>query len=269
VTNFFVARSHDAVSETEGGARPFVTDKTDVTAEQRIRPIRRLELTYSYTFERNHTFEQGVDLNDPLAFNLSVNIARLGSTVRFDSRNDLLDASRGMFHSSSLEYAPEKLGSDLRFLKYLLLQNYYRPLTGRLVVASAFRLGLATGFGEGLIPSERFFAGGGNSVRGYRQDALGPRDFFGQPSGGNALLVFNEELRFPIVWRFRGVGFFDAGRAFERPADLSLGALGTSVGFGLRVDTPVALLRVDFGVPIKPPSGEPRRTIFFSIGQAF
>ena len=87
-----------------------------------------------------------------------------------------------------------------------------------MVLASAARLGLATAFDESLIPSERFFAGGGYSVRGYNQDALSPRDRFGDAIGGNALLVLNEEIRFPIFKWVRGVGFFDAGRALTPSA---------------------------------------------------
>lgn len=266
-SNFFVSQSREEVSQT--GARPFITDKLDLTAEQRFRPAGRVEVTYAYGFQRNHTFDKNLDPTNPFAFDLTVNIARLTSTIRFDSRDDLVDAARGWFHSSSVEYAPERLGSDLRFVKYLLLQQYYRPLAPRVVLASAARLGLAKAFGQELIPSERFFAGGGNSVRGYAEDALSPRNLFGSPVGGDALLVFNQELRFPLVWRLRGVGFFDAGRAVPTIGDLSLADLRSSVGFGVRVDTPFALLRVDFGTPLGRRPDERRGRWFFSIGQAF
>ena len=101
------------------------------------------------------------------------------------------------------------------------------------------------------------------------EDTLGPVDVFGDPAGGNALLVFNEELRFPIAWRFRGVGFFDAGNAFATIDELSLRRLRMGAGVGLRVQTPFALLRADLGTPLAPKPGEPRVRWFFSIGQAF
>jgi outer membrane protein insertion porin family len=137
------------------------------------------------------------------------------------------------------------------------------------VFASAARLGLGKGFEQELIPSERFFAGGGYSVRGYAEDALSPQSVFGAPVGGDALLTFNEELRFPVVWRVRGVAFFDAGRAFPTIGEVSLAKLRSSVGFGARVDTPFALLRIDFGAPINRQPDERRGRWFFSIGQAF
>jgi len=169
----------------------------------------------------------------------------------------------------NFEYSTNALGSDLRFAKYFVQQNYYRTLGRRVVFATSGRLGLAAGYGQDLVLSEKFFAGGGNSVRGFDDDTLGPADTLGGPAGGNALLVFNEELRFPIAWRFRGVGFFDAGSAFETVGDIRLRGLRSGVGAGLRVQTPFVLLRADVGTPIRPKPGEPRVQWYFSIGQAF
>ena len=135
--------------------------------------------------------------------------------------------------------------------------------------ATSGRVGLARGFGQDLIPSERFRAGGSNSVRGYAEDAIGPVDLFGDPSGGNGLLVFNEELRFPIFGRFRGVAFLDAGSAFATASDLAPGQMRAGTGAGLRVQTPFALLRFDVGTPIAPRPREQRWRFYFSIGQSF
>lgn len=106
-------------------------------------------------------------------------------------------------------------------------------------------------------------------MRGFKDETLGPLDVLGDPAGGNALLVFNEELRFPIVWRFRDVGFLDAGNVFATPGDLGLGTLRAGAGVGLRVQTPLALLRVDLGAPLRARAGESRTRWFFSIGQTF
>ena len=81
--------------------------------------------------------------------------------------------------------------------------------------------------------------------------------------------MFNEEIRFPIAWRFRGVGFLDAGNAFGTVGDLRFGGLRAGTGFGLRVVTPFALLRVDLGTPLGARPGEVRTRWFFSIGQSF
>jgi outer membrane protein insertion porin family len=84
------------------------------------------------------------------------------------------------------------------------------------------------------------------------------------------MLVLNQEARVPIYRWIGGVAFVDAGNVFARPRDLSLRQLVGSVGVGLRVDTPFALLRADYGKPVWPESargGSGRWT--FGIGQTF
>jgi outer membrane protein assembly factor BamA len=171
-------------------------------------------------------------------------------------------------HSSAFEYAPKALGSDVRFIKYFGQQFYFYPLRGGIVSATAFRFGVGRGLdGQDIFPSERFFAGGANTVRGYREDSLGPTEFL-VPIGGQALMIFNQEARFPIYRWLRGVGFFDAGNVFEYASDFSL-ELKTSVGLGLRLATPVGMFRVDFGVPLSSENGRQTPRWYFSLGQMF
>jgi outer membrane protein insertion porin family len=123
--------------------------------------------------------------------------------------------------------------------------------------------------GQELIPSERFFAGGSRTVRGVAEDGLGARDFFGDPAGGRMLAVLNQEVRLPLYRWLRGVGFVDAGNVFTRPRDASLRDLVGSIGFGLRLASPFALLRADYGRPIwGAPAGSSGRWSF-GIGHAF
>jgi outer membrane protein assembly factor BamA/autotransporter translocation and assembly factor TamB len=268
-SNVFFERSLERVgAEAVGGAPTAEVQRTDLTFEQRVRTGRRTEISYSYTRERNHTFALNPDPFDPLPFDLTVTLSKLASNMVIDRRNDLSDATLGWFHSSGLQYAPPAFGSDVRFVKYLLRQYYFRQ-AGPLVFATAMRLGLASAFDQTLIPSERFFAGGGNTVRGYAEDVLTPFDRFGDAVGGSALVVFNQEVRFPMFKYVRGVGFFDAGRAFDEVAHLSLGDLSASGGFGVRVHTPFVLLRVDVGFPFDPAAGPRRARWFFSLGQLF
>jgi outer membrane protein assembly factor BamA len=148
-------------------------------------------------------------------------------------------------------------------------QAYHFRALDRIVLASAARIGLAHALsGQELIPSERFYAGGGRTVRGAREDDLGPRDFLG-PTGGGAVLVLNQEARFPIYRWLRGVGFLDLGNVFASPSAFDLTALEGSIGFGFRLDTPFALLRLDYGRRLSPRSDEPRGRWIFGIGHIF
>ena len=117
-------------------------------------------------------------------------------------------------------------------------------------------------------PSQRFFAGGSRTVRGVGENSLGPRDFFGDPTGGQSMLILNEEARVPVYKWLGGVGFIDAGNVYPTIRDLKLNDLVGAVGFGLRLNTPFALLRADYGKVVWGP-GPPTGKWFFGIGQAF
>jgi outer membrane protein assembly factor BamA len=259
----FLERSHDVHGrDPDSNLLPFEAIITELTLEQRVRFARRTTLSYGYTRERNHT--RGLEPDDPL--DLVETIGYFSSAGIFDTRDDPTDPTHGWFHSSSLQYAPA--WSNQQFVRYFVQQQYFRR-ADRIVFATAARVGLGRGFGAALVPSKRFFAGGGNSVRGYAEDVLSPVGILGDVAGGHAVLVFNQEVRFPVFKMIRGVGFFDAGRAFDRVSNVSLGALATGAGLGLRVQTPFVLLRVDMGVPFDAAFGPRHPRWFISIGQMF
>ncbi|MDE3154330.1 MAG: translocation/assembly module TamB domain-containing protein [Acidobacteriota bacterium] len=268
MTSLYLERTHELFNPS-APSTPYITDDTTLSVQQQLRQGRRLSFSYGYAFERNHTFDQHIDPNNPFPFDLTVNIGKLTTTAFYDTRNDLVSPTRGLYTTSSFEYSAPGLASDLNYVKFLAQQRYYRALPKSMVFATSAQVGMARGFGQDIIPSKKFFTGGGNTVRGYALDALGPKDFFGDPTGGDSLLVFNEELRFPLFWIVRGVGFFDAGNVFPTIGDLSLMNLDTSVGFGLRFHTPFALLRIDYGIPLVRTTGMPFGRWYFSIGQAF
>jgi outer membrane protein insertion porin family len=208
-------------------------------------------------------------------------VTPLSSTLTRETRDEVLDATRGSFSSQAFEYSPTWLGADSAYVKYFGQYFRYVPLqaerrerlTGerlrpRLVYAG-IRLGLARAFG-GVVPlSERFFAGGSTTLRGFEQNSVGPVGTDGLPLGGGAMIAINNELRFPLIGVFDGVTFVDIGNVFRTPADFSLGDLRKSGGLGLRVRTPWFLGRVDYGIPFDRRTGERRSRLYFSIGQAF
>jgi outer membrane protein assembly factor BamA len=142
-------------------------------------------------------------------------------------------------------------------------------LRPRLVYAGGVRLGLGHGFGNDVPLSERFLAGGSTTLRGFGQNVVGPIGTNGVPLGGEAMLVINNELRFPLIWLFDGVTFVDIGNVYEHANDFSFTDLRKSGGLGLRLRTPWFLVRVDYGVPFDRRQGESKSRVFFSIGQAF
>ncbi len=94
-------------------------------------------------------------------------------------------------------------------------------------------------------------------------------DFQGRPEGGDAVFMINNELRFPLISVFEGVGFLDVGNVYSRIDDIDLSKLREAAGLGLRVRTPYFLLRFDYGFKLDRAPAESRGEFFFSIGQSF
>jgi outer membrane protein assembly factor BamA len=255
-------------SRDENRTDTLVTNRTTAAWEQRGR-WRKLAVSYGLRFERNRTFDTGEP--DPIIgpTDLTVHIGRLTSSATWDSRDDASDSTTGTFVSTSLEHATSRLGSDLLFLRSLTQAYHFRPWKS-VVFASALRFGAVTPLGgQVLSRSSRFFAGGSRTVRGVEEDSLGGLDFIGEPVGGRGLLTLNQEVRFPLYRWLRGVAFVDMGNVFPEVSGVRVRDLVGSSGVGLRLVTPFALFRVDYGKTIwNQPAADSGR-IVFGIGQTF
>ena len=128
-----------------------------------------------------------------------------------------------------------------------------------------------------LPASERFFAGGDTTVRGFALDSLGTEatlDSQGLPKGGNGTMIFNLEARAPYWKNMQFVWFMDAGNVFARVSDIRLAELRPTSGVGFRYRSPIGPLRVDWGWKLSTrllPSGGRERSnvLHISLGQAF
>ncbi|HZM59425.1 MAG TPA: translocation/assembly module TamB domain-containing protein [Vicinamibacterales bacterium] len=258
---------------------PFDFNRKGFSVESEHRLHNAYVLSYGYRLERAHTL---TPLGNGTVLDEALTVAPVTSTLTRESRDEVLDASRGAFLSQSFSYSPSWLGADSAYIKYL--GQYFRYialepakrkaftneiLRPRLVYAVGGRIGLARGFGDIVPRSERFFAGGSQTMRGFGQNAVGPIGPDRIPIGGEAMLVINNELRVPLISIFDGVVFADIGNVFERVRDFSFTDIRKSGGVGLRVRTPWVLLRADYGIVIDQRPGEPRSRIYVSIGQAF
>ena len=221
-----------------------VTHTSSVAFEQRVRVTPTINLSYTYRFEENHTFD--TQPNDPIPFDVLVHVGRVTGSAAWDTRDDPGDTTRGWLVSSSIELAAEALASEIAYLRWLSQGYYFKPFR-RVVFASAVRVGLVGPLaGQDLLPSFRFFVGGARTVRGVEEDGVGERDFLGFPEGGQGLLVLNQEVRFPIYRWLGGVGFIDSGTVLPE-TKIAFRDMTTSTGFGLRLTTPFGILRADYG----------------------
>ena len=257
-------------NEASSSGTVYADDEANLTVEQRWRPRGWLELAWGYSASgRAVSFELPEPPTRPISFDGI--FASINTTAVLDRRNSVFDPTRGWFYSTSLQWGLRALGSDFDYLRTLIRGSYYQPI-GPVVLASNARWGhlLPRGGTPPLTVFDLFFkAGGTQTVRGYKQDELSAYDAFGIPLGGTRLVVFNEEIRFPVFRIVKGVLFADAGNTFAERAGFSLSDLEVAVGFGVRITTPLAPVRIDLGFPVPGRPGLASPRWHFSIGQMF
>ena len=243
--------------------------ETRLTFEQRYRAQRSTQVNYGYFYRRTRT-NTIIDVLGQLV-PLRPSSITPACIRQSPSIDEMIHSTPGVAGSTLRRSStrPRSPGFDVRSVRYVVQQSYFHPMGTRFVAAVNGRLGLADAFDEQqLIENERFFAGGGGTVRGYKEDSLSPR-IFDQRIGGEALVIFNSELRFHVSRRIRGVAFLDAGNAFLQPTDIDFSDLEVGAGFGVRFVTPVGLLRLDFGIPVSRGGGFGDGRFHFSFGQVF
>jgi outer membrane protein insertion porin family len=237
-------------------------------------------------------------------YNLNRNgrVSSLSGTLAYDTRNNRLLPSKGMYHEAKLEWSSPYLGAEpqMAFKRGELTARLYAPIAWHIVFRMNLQLGWVFGSPGGSVPiSERYFPGGIYSVRGFAPRELGPslrvpydtsnpasgtRDFL---IGGNKQIVSNFELEFPIVpaAQLKGVVFVDAGNAYnddeallyagrpkaQRQCAYLLGSdrpipvpagLYYSFGVGVRWLSPIGPLRFEYGFPITKRMAGDRNAIF-------
>ena len=247
----------------------------------------RASFIAGYSLERVRLYNVRIDAKDQLLVDRlfpQVRLSMFSTSVLRDTRTDPLSPGDGELLSADANLAMRAIGSQVGFAKVFLQSFAYRrlPNAPRVVLAAGARLGLVRGFlqtvnGEDveLVPaSQRFFAGGSTTVRGFQQDRLGTPDLLdanGLSVGGNGLLVLNAEIRTAITREIGIATFLDTGNVFVHVSDMRLGDLRTSLGAGLRYKSPLGPLRLDFAWKLGGlRSTDSRRWEFhFSIGEAF
>lgn len=190
----------------------------------------------------------------------------------WDKSDNILDPTKGWRLDARAE--PTAITGDLTmaFLKVQAQTTAYLPFgeRKRTVLAGRFKAGQILGGTMPEVPaSNRFYAGGGGSVRGYSYQAIGPRiDNTTTPQGGLSLLESSLELRHKFTDRWGAVAFVDAG-AVGVDKWPSGDDFGVGVGVGVRYDLGFGPIRADIAMPISKREGDPSFQVYISIGQAF
>ncbi len=180
-----------------------------------------------------------------------------------DTRDRKRSPSRGWWGSVAFEQSAKQLGSFTDYTRFTIDIRRYHPLYRQLIGAVRVKWGHTS---DNAPFYEKFYLGGPNSLRGYRDRGLTP------PGYAANLFLGSAELRFPLSARLKerspitGVLFYDVGYAWNSPNSFDTAKLKSGIGFGLRIKLPiVGLLRMDFAYP--QPVGEFH--LHFSLGHTF
>jgi len=234
-----------------------------------LTPEIQVGLEYEYAFIDTYNIQPG---EEPAREDTGLlGLSTITPSLSRDTRSNPFNPTRGSLNALSVRWASGLLLSESTFVKPTFQSTWYLPLVHRLVLGLSVRGGMAwTLWDTTELPlSERYFLGGSTSVRGFAEDALGPKSAEGNPVGGNAFLQYNAELRLD-VWKDIGVvAFIDAGNVWRGLSELNPADVRAAWGGGLRYDTPVGPFRLDYGRKFDPEPGESTSEIYFSLGHAF
>ena len=269
----------------------------------------RASFLLRYAFRKVTLSSLNIPAEEVPLFNQPTLVSEFSATWFRDTRNNPADATKGSFNTADFSAAGTAIGSSANFIRIFLQNSTYRPITRNWSFARAIRIGILQPYASTislafpapiqtpppqLIPlPERLFGGGGTSLRGFALNQAGPRDAVtGFPVGGQATLILNQELRFPLKLPFIGTSlggalFYDGGNVYSRldrvalrwsppkpvfqaaypgePAGRfnptrcvynctnELNYFSHTIGFGLRYATPVGPIRIDLGYALNRP----------------
>ena len=200
-------------------------------------------------------------------------LAGARARLAYDSRDDPLNPTKGLNGGVGLSpFASVALTSTQFVIAEANLAGYQSVLENdRVVLAARVRTGSILGSSRSKVPaSQRFYAGGGGSVRGYEYQSIGPLDSKNDPIGGRSVIELNAEARVKIIDEFGVVPFVDGGQVYEEVyPQLTSGDLQWAGGLGLRYYSPIGPIRFDIAFPLNPRSIDDPFQFYIAIGQAF
>jgi outer membrane protein insertion porin family len=189
-----------------------------------------------------------------------------------DGKNSFLFPTSGTFQKAGLEVAIP--GGDLTFYRASYQLQQYFPLSKTFTLMLNGDIGYAGGYGEttSLPFYKNFYAGGVNTVRGYKAGSLGPKDTNGDSLGGTRRVIGNAE----VLWGFPGMEkslrmglFFDAGQVYGQGQNISISDLRYSTGISMAWISPIGPLKFSFGQSLNKQEGDKPESFQFQLGTTF
>jgi outer membrane protein insertion porin family len=208
---------------------------------------------------------------------------KIGYSFERDSRDNLLFPKTGTQFAASTQLAGLLLGGDQHFTRTEMTWARFRHLPKGVIYAFRLKSGYIRGLKDGTMVAayDRFYIGGSNSIRGFKEKSLGPSfntitvdssgiaDTVKAFSGGNFYSLSNFELRIPVVWRIYCQLFADIGGLWQDEKHLRSDEIAVSTGWGISVSTPFGPIRFDYGYVLKDAGTKQNKNWHLSILYAF
>ncbi len=207
-------------------------------------------------------------------------VSKWSLTLARDTRNNLMDPSSGYLVSALGEMNAKAMGGSDNYYKFeAVASNYYPFLNDWFVLHTGVKLGQvalmgggSSGAGGNLAPIfERYFLGGGDTVRGFSYRKISPVDSDNKGYGGDSMILGNIELTHPIYEFIRGAAFVDIGQVREKAWNFSMDDFNIGVGYGFRVKLPYfnAPIKLDLAYPILNNQPGEKSTLRFHFNLGF
>ena len=263
----------------------FTSTREEGSAQLTDRRSILTSLLYRFVYRRVQASDLQVAPEEIPLFNQPTQVAFFAFTWVRDRRDNAADPARGSFNTFDIDVASKAFGSAASFLRATFQNSTYTHLGSIFVFARSTRIGVEEPFAGSTLSDiplpERFFAGGGTTLRGFGLNQAGPRDpVTGFPVGGLGLLTFNQQLEFPmrlplIGSRASGGVFYDAGNVFQTFSAITLRSappmpivnsaglcltdctnelnyFSHTLGFEIRYHTPVGPVSIDLAYQLNP-----------------
>jgi outer membrane protein insertion porin family len=277
-------RTHDRNSDTGYGYDETVTGG-DLHLGKEISEYLRGSIMYrlDQIDISNPSTDASTDLKAEVGKNM---LSIVSPSLTYDSRDNVFYPRTGDLFSAAFDFAGGPFGGDKNYWKFFGRASHYFPMPLGSVLEIRGRLGLADPYsGTEKIPIyERFFAGGAYTIRGYEERKVGPVDPLSHdPLGGASMVVGNIEYTYPLFSFLKVAAFYDIGNVWEKLGDvfsskdtsnpLNTGGFKSGVGLGLRINTPIGPIMLDYGIPLdKEPGASSKKSggrFHFSASHGF
>ena len=203
------------------------------------------------------------------------NIVSWNVGFSFDTRNKAILPDKGILHSVRSEVVLP-VSSNVQYYKIRYETKWFKDIYEDYILTLGADIGYGDAYGDTTeLPFfENFYVGGPRSIRGYKENTIGPRDDLGRPLGGSTKIVGNAEIILPVpflkdVKQVRVTGFLDAGSVYGPDEDIEFDDIRYSTGLSAIWISPFGALSASYAMPFAEKSSDQLQNFQFTFGTSF